>query len=108
MTVYLTADVKVTDQAWLPAYAEQVHEIVHKHGGRYLARSGNVTPLEGEAPEVSLVVLIAFPSAAAAKAFVADPHYAPFASSRRSGSTGHLRLVDDTDIAGTIAYLPRG
>ncbi len=35
MTVYVIADVKVTDEAWIPDYAEHVHDIVHKHGGKY-------------------------------------------------------------------------
>lgn len=108
MTVYLIADIKVKDPAWVPDYAGKVHDIVHSHGGRYLARSGNVDALEGEAPDVSLVALIAFPSGDAARAFAADPRYAPFAQARRRGSDSLLRLVDDTDLAGTIAYLPRG
>ena len=42
MTVYVIADIKVTDTGWVPEYAASVHDIVHKHGGKYLARSGNV------------------------------------------------------------------
>ena len=38
MTVYLIADVKVTDDGWVPAYAASVHELVHKHGGKFLSR----------------------------------------------------------------------
>ena len=40
MTVYVIADIKVTDDKWVPAYAASVHELVHKHGGKYLSRSG--------------------------------------------------------------------
>ena len=47
MTVYVIADIKVTDDEWVPAYAASVHELVHKHGGKYLSRSGNVKTLEG-------------------------------------------------------------
>ena len=42
MTAYVIADIKVTDGGWVPAYAASVHDIVHRHGGKYLARSGNV------------------------------------------------------------------
>ena len=42
MTVYVIADIRVTDDGWIPAYAASVHELVHKHGGKYLSRSGNV------------------------------------------------------------------
>ena len=42
MTVYVIADIKVTDDRWVPAYAASVRELVHKHGGKYLSRSGKV------------------------------------------------------------------
>jgi uncharacterized protein (DUF1330 family) len=108
MSVYLIAEVKVTDPAWVPDYAARVHELVHRHGGRYLSRSGNVRRLEGESPETSLIALLQFPSAEAADAFYSDPQYLPFADARRRGGESRLRLIDDTDVAGTIAYLPKG
>ena len=48
MTVYMIADIKVTDNKWVPAYAASVHDLVHKHGGKYLSRSRNVKTLEGK------------------------------------------------------------
>lgn len=108
MTVYLVADIKVTDPAWIPDYAQHVHDLVHKHGGRYLSRSGNLVTLEGKPSGAGLKALIEFPTAAAANAFVRDPHYAPYAEARRKGSESRLQLVDDTDAAGTISYLPKG
>jgi len=32
MPVYMIADIKVTDDKWVPGYAASVHELVHKHG----------------------------------------------------------------------------
>ena len=60
MTVYLIANVKVIDNSWLPDYATNVHHIVHKHGGEYLSRSANITPVEGEAPDASVIGIIKF------------------------------------------------
>lgn len=108
MPVYLIADVKITHDKWVPSYAASVHDLVHKHGGKYLARSGNVTTLEGKAHDTSLIALLEFPSAGAVKAFVDDPAYAPFAAARRLGSESRLSLIDDTDLAGTISYLRKG
>jgi uncharacterized protein (DUF1330 family) len=108
MTVYVIADIKVTDTAWVPAYAASVHDLVHKHGGRYLSRSGNVRVLEGRPLETTLVALLAFPSAAAVEAFVSDPQYAPYAAARHEGSESRFQLIDDTDLGGTIPYLPKG
>ena len=65
MTAYIVADIKITDDAWVPGYAGSVHDIVHKHGGKYLARSGNVKTLEGKPLETSVIALMAFPSAQA-------------------------------------------
>jgi uncharacterized protein (DUF1330 family) len=107
MPVYLIADVKVTDDKWVPGYAASVHDLVHKHGGKYLTRSGNVTTLEGKPLDTTLIALIEFPSADAVKAFASDPAYAPFAAARQRGSKSRLHLIDDTDLAGTIAYLRR-
>src|SRR5215475_4835957 len=108
MTVYVIADIKVTDDGWVPAYAAAVHEIVHKHGGKYLARSGNVKTLEGKPRDTTLIAHVQFPSAEAVEAFATDPDYARYAAARQAGSESRLQLIDDTDLAGTIPYLPKG
>lgn len=107
MSVYIIADIKVTNDKWIPDYAASVHELVHKHGGRYLARSGNVTTLEGKPLDTTLIALIEFPSDSAVKAFLTDPKYAAYAAARRAGSDSRLQLIDDTDLAGTISYLAK-
>jgi len=108
MTVYVIADIKVTDDGWVPAYAASVHDIVHKHGGKYLSRSGNVKTLEGKPLDTTFIALLEFPSAEAVKAFATDPKYAPHAAARQAGSESRFQLIDDTDVAGTIPYLPKG
>jgi uncharacterized protein (DUF1330 family) len=108
MAVYMIADIKITDNKWVPAYAASVHELVHKHGGKYLSRSGNVETLEGNPPDTNLIALIQFPSTQAVKSFLADPKYAPFAEARKAGSESRFQLIDDTDLAGTIPYLSKG
>ncbi|MER8672919.1 MULTISPECIES: DUF1330 domain-containing protein [unclassified Mesorhizobium] len=107
MTAYVIADIKVKDDKWVPAYAASVHDLVHKHGGKYLARSGNVKTLEGNPLDTSLIAIMAFPSAMAAEAFTNDPQYAPFVAERQKGSDSRFQLIDDTDLAGTIPYLPK-
>jgi len=92
----------------VPAYAASVHDLVHKHGGKYLSRSGNVTILEGKPLDTTLIALLEFPSADAVRAFITDPEYAPYAAARQAGSESRFQLIDDTDLAGTIPYLPKG
>ena len=90
------------------AYAASVHELVHKHGGRYLSRSRNVKTLEGKPLDSTFIAILEFPSAEAVQAFATDPKYAPHAAARQAGSESRLQLIDDTDVAGTIPYLPKG
>ena len=108
MAVYLIADIDVTDGAWVPEYAAEVHKMVERHGGRYLSRSGKVEQLEGEQPASTLVAILQFPSREAVMSFAQDPVYAPFAKARQAGSVSRFRLIDDSDIAGTIPYLTAG
>jgi uncharacterized protein (DUF1330 family) len=108
MTAYLIADIKVTDDGWVPEYAASAHDFVHKHGGKYLSRSGNVKTMEGKPLETSLIAIMAFPSTAAVEAFVNDPGYAPLVAARREGSESRFQMIDDTDLAGTISYLRKG
>ncbi|ACC79244.1 DUF1330 domain-containing protein [Nostoc punctiforme] len=108
MAVYLIADVKVTDDAWISDYATNVHDIVHNHGGKYLSRSGNITTIEGEELGTTLLALLEFPSAEAVQAFVNDPAYAKYRQARQAGSISRFHIIDDTDAAGTIPYLPKG
>ena len=108
MAAYLIANVKVTDDGWIPDYAAKVHDIVHKHGGKYLSRSGNITTIEGEAPDVTMIALLEFPSVEAVQAFANDPAYAEYAQARQAGSISRFHVIDDTDAAGTIPYLTKG
>jgi uncharacterized protein (DUF1330 family) len=106
MAAFLIASVLIKDDKWVPEYAAQVHDIAAKHGGRYLSRSGNIDVLEGDPHEATLIALIEFPNKEAARAFANDPEYAPFGKARQAGSVSRFQLIDDTDLAGTIPYLP--
>ena len=108
MAVFLIADIKVTDGAWVPDYAAHAHEIVHRHGGKYHSRSGNITTIEGEGLDTTLVALLEFPSMEHLQAFYNDPAYAEYREARQAGSISRFHVIDDTDLAGTIPYLPKG
>lgn len=108
MTVYLIADIKVTDDGWVPEYATNVHELVKRHGGRYLSRSGNIETLEGTEKDSTLIAILEFPTREALEGFAADPDYAPYGQARQAGSVSNFHVIDDTDIAGTIPYLKAG
>ncbi len=105
MTVYMIADITVTDGVWIAEYAANVHPIVAAHGGRYLARSGNITSLEGPAKTSTVVAILEFPDAASCLAFVNDPAYAPYKAARAAGTDSQFFMIDNTDLVGSVPYL---
>ena len=105
MTTYVIADIKVTDDSWVSEYAANVHDIVHKHGGKYLTRTSNIQTVEGEALDTTLIALIEFPTAEAFDGFAADTDYSPYAKARQAGSISRFHVLDSSDLAGTIPYL---
>jgi uncharacterized protein (DUF1330 family) len=107
MPCYLIADIKITDDSWVPDYAQNVHDIVHKHGGKYLARSGNIETVEGEPLDSTLIALLEFPSREALDAFATDPAYKPYGEARKAGSISRFHIIDSTDLAGAIPYLDK-
>ncbi len=108
MAVYVICDIKITDNSWVPEYATKVPDIVHKHGGKYLSRSANIKTIEGQPLDTSVIALLQFPSMQALEAFAGDPAYAPFGAARKAGSVSRFHVIDDTDVAGAISYLPKG
>ena len=105
MTHFLIAQVKVNDDSWIPEYATHVHEMVHRHNGKYLSSSDNITTIEGSASEANLVAIIEFPTMEDLNGLISDPEYAPFAKARREGTDSSLIAIDSVDAAGTIPYL---
>lgn len=108
MTVYLIADIKVTNDGWVSEYATNVHKLVEKHGGRYLSRSGKIETLEGPDKDSTLIAILEFPTRQALDDFATDPEYAPYGKARQAGSVSNFHVIDDSDIAGVIPYLKAG
>jgi uncharacterized protein (DUF1330 family) len=107
MAALLIALVKVTKDDWVPAYAAEVHDIVARHGGRYLSRSGRIKTVEGDDSDLSAIAVVQFPDTGAAEAFVNDPAYARHAAARQAGSISRFYIIDDSDALGTVPYLPK-
>ena len=107
MSVFVIADISVTNPEWVNTYAVEVPELIARHGGKYLSRSGNITRLEGDHPDSTLIAIIQFPDSKSFEAFANDPDYLPYATSRQKGSVSRLTLIDDTDAAGVISYLAK-
>jgi uncharacterized protein (DUF1330 family) len=48
MSVYLIIEIAVKNREMYLQYVQKVPPIIEKHGGRYLARGGAITPLMGD------------------------------------------------------------
>ncbi|TQV69744.1 DUF1330 domain-containing protein [Denitrobaculum tricleocarpae] len=97
MTYYSVLAVTPTRDDWVPGYIGPANRLVAKHGGQYLARTASHEQLEGEASEAALRIVIQWPSAEAAKAFMSDPEYLPHLEARTAGSNSQHFLVEGKD-----------
>jgi uncharacterized protein (DUF1330 family) len=93
MSAYLIANIEVTDAAAYEEYRGKVPAIIVAHGGRYLARGGQVERLEGEI-NPQRVVILEFPSLARLKAFYESPEYRPLIAIRQRAARSNLFAVE--------------
>jgi uncharacterized protein (DUF1330 family) len=84
MPAYVVVDCEITDPAGYEEYKKLAKPAVEKYGGRYLARGGATTVLEGDWQPHRIVVL-EFPDGAAIRRFYASPEYAA-ARAKRAGA----------------------
>jgi uncharacterized protein (DUF1330 family) len=90
---YLVATVRVDDPETYSKYTGVTPKIIADHGGRFLVRGGPVKTLEGEAFTHRLVV-VEFPSVAAAQAFYDSPDYAEVMRFRHASADSVFLLVE--------------
>jgi uncharacterized protein (DUF1330 family) len=93
MKAYVIAAETVKDPAMFDEYRKVVPETLAPFGGRFVARGGNLSVLEGEWPHTRLVV-IEFPSRADAEGWYRSPAYQKIISLRHKSSVGSLVIVD--------------
>jgi uncharacterized protein (DUF1330 family) len=95
MTAYVISRVTMKPGPALEAYRRLAAASIARHGGRYLARGGAMTVLEGEWRAGA--VLVAFPSMEAARAWYASPDYAEALAHRDDAVERDLILVEGLD-----------
>ena len=85
MAVYMIIESKVKNPDKYQRYISLVPKIVARHGGRYLARGTQVTPVLGDwKPE--RVILLEFPSEANIQAWLSSAEYRAIAPLREAGA----------------------
>ncbi len=93
MSAYIIARVNVTDMTQYKEYTKLTPGIIEKFGGKFIARGGEVTTLEGDEEE-NRVVLLEFPTAQAAKDFYNSDEYQAAIKVREGASEGQFIVVD--------------
>jgi uncharacterized protein (DUF1330 family) len=93
MPAYLIADITVTNPDGYAPYRKLALESASKYGGRYIARGGEVQALEG-GWNPARIVIIEFPSMAAARSWYDSPEYQEALKIRRANSTGRVILTE--------------
>lgn len=92
---YIIAEITIPDPEAYRAsgYMALAEAAVAAQGGRYLVRGSPAAVLEG-GPEPGRIVVLEFPSRAAAEAFYHGAQYAPALRLRHSLSDGRMILLD--------------
>ena len=93
MKAYVIATETIKDQAMFDSYRKEVVSTVAPFGGQFIVRGGNLSILEGEWPHPRLVI-IEFPSRAAAEGWYKSANYQKVISLRLESSVGSVIIVD--------------
>ena len=93
MSAYVVVQETVHDQTTFDAYRKDVLPTITAHGGRFIVRGGNMTVVEGEWPNPRLVIL-EFPSRAAAEGWYRSPEYQKILPLRLKSTRSNLVVID--------------
>ncbi len=92
-SAYIIANVTVTNPVQYEEYKKWSSAAMQAHGAEVCVRGGKVEVIEGDwAPE--RLVILKFPSVAAAKAFDASPEYGKARAARQGAAVMRMILVE--------------
>ena len=93
MAAYVITVIEIADPEGFARYREMVVGTIDPFGGRYIARGGAISALEGDwNPE--RVVIAEFPSAAQARAWWDSPAYAAAKVQRQASANTRMIIVE--------------
>jgi uncharacterized protein (DUF1330 family) len=93
MSAYLIAMETIHDEAMFAEYRKQVVATVEAFGGRFVARGGKLTVLEGEWQHPRTVI-IEFPSRESAEGWYKSADYQKIIGFRLKSTSGNLVILD--------------
>jgi uncharacterized protein (DUF1330 family) len=93
MPVYLIIEISVRNLETYSRYVDKVFDIISRHGGRYLARGGKITPLSGGwHPE--RIILIEFDATEQVEKCFGSAEYLEIAPLREQSTMSRAIIVD--------------
>ena len=92
-SAYIIANVTVTDPQQYEEYKKWSSAAMQAHGAEVCVRGGKVEVIEGDW-QPDRVVLLKFPSLAAARAFDASPEYGKARAARQGAAIMRMVLVE--------------
>lgn len=92
MSVYIVSRVNLTDEAAMTSYFAAAPATVEQYGGKYLARTNDLTTLEGD-EEIDRMVILEFPTKEAAEAWYHSEEYKPLRDQRWAASDAKIIML---------------
>jgi uncharacterized protein (DUF1330 family) len=93
VSAYVISDVEIRDDELIKEYRRLAQESIAKYGGRYLARGGQVEPVEGGwTPKA--IIIVEFPDMARARAWYQSADYAEALTVRARALDRRLIFVE--------------
>lgn len=93
MSTYMIIDLEVTDPDKFAEYLEKIPAMIEKFGGRYLARGGKVTPIDGDWYPDRIIVL-EFPAMENVTKWLTSRENMPLGDLRRKSTVSRAILVE--------------
>lgn len=93
MSAYVVSMMSIQDPATYKKYTDRTPPIVKRYGGKFLARGGEITTLEGT-PYQDRMVILEFPSKQSVLDWMADPEYQEAMTFRHAASTARILLIE--------------
>lgn len=97
MPAYVAVQIDIHDPESYARYRELAPPSIIAYGGRYIARGGKVTTLEGDWHPTRFV-LLEFPSVERARAWWASPEYAEAKRLRQASASTEMIVVEGLEV----------
>ena len=97
MTVYVVAQLRVTDRAAYERYRSRFVAVFERHAGRVLASDDRPEVVEGTW-DCDRIVLLSFPDAASCRAWYDSAEYQEIARDRIAGAESVILLVQGMEM----------